>query len=86
MQSCVGVFSPFPDFITNARRELMLSAVFLAFLVGAIVALVRESLGFLAVWDVKVLRTFGGLSFLTAGWPWRRFVWKSSLVDLLGTD
>jgi hypothetical protein len=30
---------PFPDFITNARRELMLSAVFFAFFAGAIVAL-----------------------------------------------
>jgi hypothetical protein len=33
-----GIFSPLPDFITSARRELMLSAVFLVFLVGAIVA------------------------------------------------
>jgi hypothetical protein len=32
------MFSPLPDFITSARRELMLSAVFLVFLVGAIVA------------------------------------------------
>jgi hypothetical protein len=32
------IFLPLPDFITSARRELMLSAVFLAFLVGAIVA------------------------------------------------
>ncbi len=29
---------PLPDFITSARRELMESAVFLVFLVGAIVA------------------------------------------------
>ena len=34
-------FLPLPDFITSARRELMLSAVFLVFLVGAIVALQR---------------------------------------------
>ena len=34
---------PFPDFITRAKRELMLSAVFLAFFVGAIVAL-KEAL------------------------------------------
>jgi hypothetical protein len=27
---------PLPDFITSARRELMLSVVFFAFLVGAI--------------------------------------------------
>jgi hypothetical protein len=32
------MFSPLPDFITSARRELMLSAVFFAFF-GAIVAL-----------------------------------------------
>lgn len=32
----------FPDFITSARRELMESAVFLAFLVGAIVAVVQD--------------------------------------------
>lgn len=30
---------PFPDFMTKARRLLMLSAVFFAFLTGAIVAL-----------------------------------------------
>ena len=30
---------PLPDFITNANRELMLSAAFLTFLVGAIVAI-----------------------------------------------
>jgi hypothetical protein len=35
------IFSPLPDFITSARRELMLSAVFLAFFVGAIVAFSR---------------------------------------------
>lgn len=35
-------FPPLPDFITSARRELILSAVFLAFLVGAIVALQRD--------------------------------------------
>jgi len=29
---------PLPDFITSARRELMLSAAFLVFFVGAIVA------------------------------------------------
>jgi len=34
---------PFPDFITRARRELILSAVFLVFFVGAIAAL-EESL------------------------------------------
>ena len=32
------VNAPLPDFITSAKRELMLSAVFLVFLVGAIVA------------------------------------------------
>lgn len=32
----------FPDFITSARRELMESAVFFAFLVGAIFALVQD--------------------------------------------
>jgi hypothetical protein len=33
-----GELVPLPDFMTSARRELMLSAVFLAFFVGAIVA------------------------------------------------
>ena len=33
---------PFPDFITSARRELMLSAVFLTFFTGAIVARSRS--------------------------------------------
>ena len=33
-----GGLVPLPDFMTSARRELMLSAVFLAFFVGAIVA------------------------------------------------
>lgn len=32
-------FLPLPDFMTKASLELMLSAVFLAFFVGAIVAL-----------------------------------------------
>ena len=31
------MYTPFPDFITNAKRELMLSAVFLDFFAGAIV-------------------------------------------------
>lgn len=57
----MGLFPPLPDFITSARRELMLSAVFLAFLVGAIVALGRKLVGFLFVWDVAALRTFGGV-------------------------
>jgi len=35
------IFQPLPDFITSAKRELMLSAVFLVFLVGAIAALQR---------------------------------------------
>ena len=40
LQAGVGfVRKPFPDFITNARRELMLSAVFFAFFVGAIAVL-----------------------------------------------
>ena len=30
---------PLPDFMTSAKRELMLSAAFLVFLAGAIVAL-----------------------------------------------
>ena len=30
---------PLPDFMTSAKRELMLSAVFLVFFAGAIVAL-----------------------------------------------
>ena len=34
---CFVVYTPFPDFITSARRELMLSAVFLDFFAGAIV-------------------------------------------------
>lgn len=34
-------FIPLPDFITSARRELMESAVFFAFLVGAIFAYSR---------------------------------------------
>ena len=36
--SAPWVCVPFPDFITSARRELIESADFLAFLVGAIVA------------------------------------------------
>lgn len=32
------MFVPLPDFMTSARRELIPSADFLAFLVGAIVA------------------------------------------------
>ena len=32
----------FPDFITSARRELMESAVFFAFFVGAIFALIQD--------------------------------------------
>ena len=36
--------TPFPDFITSARRELMLSAVFLAFL-GAMVSADRLRFG-----------------------------------------
>ena len=31
--------APLPDFMTSAKRELMLSAAFLVFLTGAIVAL-----------------------------------------------
>jgi hypothetical protein len=37
--ACWSQSLPFPDFITKARRELMLSADFLTFFVGAIVAL-----------------------------------------------
>jgi len=39
----VVVFSPFPDFITSARRELIPSEDFLVFFVGAISALFRMS-------------------------------------------
>ena len=41
---------PLPDFITSARRELMESAVFLAFLTGAIAVLFKR-LGFLELRD-----------------------------------
>ena len=48
---------PFPDFMTSANRELMLSAVFFAFFVGAIVAL-KEAVEIPVV--VEALRTVRG--------------------------
>ena len=58
---------PFPDFMTRARRELMLSAVFLAFFVGAIAAL-EESL------KVPLCVKRSGL-FKLLSFPGRYFVW-----------